>query len=276
MALPKQFDIYLGLTNQSAVENQFGGILPEPKVQAYVNSVGSKLAKISDDPSYPYQFKVLNSNIINAFALPGGPVFINNGLLKLLKNESQVAGVLGHELGHINGRHGIEQLQRIVGAELLLKAITGFLKKKEGKSMDEGEIEGINKLGEGVSTLINLGYSRSNEFEADAKGLKYIYNAGYNPLGMIEVLKLLKSMEARDPTKLEVWMSTHPATATRLNEIEELIKEKYPLALQMAKGEEMPSKPFYEKKGFRTVASIFPFATFGFIFYMLFLRKRKL
>jgi predicted Zn-dependent protease len=279
MALPKEIDIYIGLTNTDAVENEYGGVLPDTKLNAYVSSVGSKLARVSKDPSYPYQFKVLNSNVVNAFALPGGPVYINKGLLSLLKNESQVAGVLGHEIGHITNRHGIEQLERNIGGTVLLNAISGILKKKEGKSLTEDEINGLNKLGAGIVTLVNLGYSRDNEFEADASGLDYMYNAGYNPLGMTDVLKLLQSLEAREPTKFEVWMRTHPATSTRIKEVEDLIKKKYPLALSMTMGteehKEATKKPFYERPFVKTTITVLPFAFLGILLYQMFKAKKN-
>lgn len=275
--LPKEIDIYLGLTNKPAVEQEYGGVSTDTQLNAYVSSIGNKMAKVSEDPSYPYQFKVLNSEVINAFALPAGQIYINKGLLNLLKDESQIAGVLGHEIGHVTERHAIGGLEQSLGNEILIGGVSGILKKKEGKSLSQGEADSIAQIERGVFGLFSLGYSRSNEFEADSKGLKYMYKAGYNPLGMVGVMKVLQGMSGYE-NKLTEFFQTHPMTSTRLAEVEDEIKKKYPLALQMKTGAEelqkVTKKPFYENPTFRSIISVLPFVSLGLVTYFM-LKPKK-
>lgn len=274
--LPKEVDIYLGLTSQSLAEQQFGGVSPDTQSNAFVASIGHKLAKSSTDPNYPYSFKVLNSTDINAFALPGGSVSLLKGLLDILDNEDEVAAVLSHEIGHISERHGVSQMEKSYGNEVLLKAVEGMMKKKQGLSLDAGELDSLAKLERGIFELVSSGYSRDDEFEADAQGVRTLYRAGYNPMGMVSLLEKFQTLSGSNPTKWEVWLSTHPATTTRLKDVREEITKEFPQALTMGiTGQAKPQAPFYEKPAFRTVVSALPFVSLGLILYMMVNRKRS-
>lgn len=275
MALPKSVDIFLGFSNKGYYENEFGGISANANTNSYVNTIGKRLSTVSDDPSFPFSFKVLNSKDINAFALPGGPVYIHQGLIDTLSNDDEIAGVLAHEVGHITGRHGIEGLERGLGSGILLSAIDGYLNKNKGKSLSSNQIDSINKMTTGISGLVQLGYSRDNEYEADAKAVKYTKKAGFNPMGLIDVMQKFRDMEGRDPTKFEVFFSTHPSSKARLDEIRKLIGDNYPVETAKKPTTTMPTVPFYEKEGFRKVVSILPFVSLGIIAYLLLKPKFK-
>jgi len=156
-------------------------LYPDKKVQAYVNQVGQRLAKNSDRPNITYHFFVIDSPDINAFAAPGGYVYINRGLLAYLNNEAQLAAVLGHEIAHITARHGIRQKSAAVGAKTLTVMSTVLT-----RSGEVGEATGL------YATAAVKGYGRDMELEADGFGAKYLNASGYPASAMIDVVSILK------------------------------------------------------------------------------------
>lgn len=156
-------------------------LYPDKKVQAYVNQVGQKLAKNSDRPNIAYHFFVIDSPDINAFAAPGGYVYINRGLLAFLNNEAQLAAVLAHEIAHITARHGVRQKSAAVGAKTLTIMSTVLT-----RSGEVGEATGL------YATAAVKGYGRDMELEADGFGAKYLNASGYPASAMIDVVSILK------------------------------------------------------------------------------------
>ena len=209
---PEQ-EIALGLQTAPEMAQQYGGMYPDENYQAMVDNVGNKLvqASIAHETPYRYEFHLLRDpETINAFALPGGQVFITYGLFKQLETEDQLAGVLGHEIGHVLGRHSAERVEE---TEFWRTVSTGA---QVGADM------GNLVAGIGQNTLLKNG--RGDELESDDLGVKFMMMAGYDPEQMIQVMEILK--RAAGPSRLPEFQSTHPDPDNRIERIKESI-EKY-------------------------------------------------
>jgi predicted Zn-dependent protease len=195
---------------------EFGGEVDAQPLRAYVDGVGRTLVN-HIEPEYQdldWEFFVLDSEVINAFALPGGKVFITRGLLQHFDNEAEVAGVLGHEIGHVTARHVNERLSQAFIAQGLVDIVN---------QSTESELIalGANLAAETVM----LRYSRRDESEADRQGVKYMIAAGYDPRGMIQVLEVLQAADSagRPPE----FLSTHPYPESRIRDIQVLLEGRY-------------------------------------------------
>ncbi len=218
-------EIALGREAAPELEKEFGGPLKNLAVQAYVRTVGERVARSArhpDMPALPYRFTVLDSDSVNAFALPGGPVYVTRGLLEHLATEGQLAAVLGHEVAHVNARHGGEQIGRQMGLQVLIAAAQIALDRGEGGADKARHAETLGKV---IGSLVNLRYGRRMESEADHLGLDYMVAAGYHPREMVRLLKIFAEMGKRRPLE---FLNTHPNPDNRLGAVEEQISEKYP------------------------------------------------
>lgn len=205
-------EIAIGLQNAPAMAEQHGGLYPDQKLQSYIDMVGQKLvnSSMAKETPYKYEFHLLaDQNTINAFALPGGQIFITYALLSQLQNEDQVAGVLGHEIGHVLGRHSAE---RIAEHEFWKTISTGA-----SVGADMGGL--VNGIGQNIL----LGNGRDDELESDKLGVLFMINSGYNPEEMIGVMKILKA--AAGPNRTPEFQSTHPDPENRIEKIKEAIRE---------------------------------------------------
>ena len=181
-------------------------------VQAYVASLGRQLAAHAGGPAYPYSFSVANYREINAFALPGGPVWVNRGALQAAGNESQIAGVLAHEIAHIAQRHAADQISKGVIANGLLGLLGAVLGNSGGARTAEA----------GAQVLAGsylMKFSRDDEREADRVGVQIMTRAGWDPRGMLEFMQVLRSRAGRDPSSVEIFLSTHPSPADRVQRL---------------------------------------------------------
>jgi len=204
-------EIAIGLQSAPQMAQQHGGLYPDEKLQSYIDMVGKKLVNSSMAKETPYQYEfhlLADPNTINAFALPGGQIFITYALLSKLENEDQVAGVLGHEIGHVLGRHSAE---RIAEHEFWKTISTGA-----SVGADAGSI--VNSIGQNVL----LGNGRDDELESDKLGVLFMINSGYNPEEMIGVMKILKT--AAGPNRTPEFQSTHPDPENRIEKIKEAIR----------------------------------------------------
>ncbi|TSE07450.1 MULTISPECIES: M48 family metalloprotease [Aquimarina] len=205
-------EISIGLQSAPQMTQQHGGLYPDQKLQSYIDMIGNKLVNSSMAKQTPYQYEfhlLADPNTINAFALPGGQIFITYALLSKLENEDQVAGVLGHEIGHVLGRHSAE---RIAEHEFWKTISTGA-----SVGADAGGI--VNSIGQNVL----LGNGRDDELESDKLGVLFMINSGYNPEEMIGVMKILKA--AAGPNRTPEFQSTHPDPDNRVEKIREAILE---------------------------------------------------
>ena len=179
-------------------------------LNGYLNRVGTNLARTSHRPHMPYSFQGVNANYVNAYAFPGGTIATTRGILVELDNEAELAGLLGHEIGHVNARHTAQRMSQ----SMLIGALGAGVGLALGS--DSGE------LGAVTGTLLGLGsglllahYSRDNEREADRLGMEYMVRAGHNPQGMVGLMDLLRSKSRHTPSALETMFSTHPMSDER-------------------------------------------------------------
>ncbi|WP_432796996.1 M48 family metalloprotease [Poriferisphaera sp. WC338] len=211
------------LGNKAAPEflQEFGGPIPSQHIQTYVSDLGHKLAAVSENPELEWEFKVANSEVINAFALPGGKVFVTRGLLSKLDNEAQLAGILGHEVGHVTARHIND---RILQSQIVTGLGIGIAIAGEAADEDWLKALGIGtSVGGGVALLA---FSRNHELESDRLGLRYMTKLGYNPEAQVQVMEIFKREEAGGGS-IE-FLSTHPVPETRIKELQAYIQKKYP------------------------------------------------
>jgi predicted Zn-dependent protease len=199
-----------------------------PKLQAYVDDVGQRLAKQSHRPGLTWTFTVLDSPEINAFALPGGYVYVTRGIMAFLDSEAELAGVMGHEIGHVAARHGAQRATRRQSAGIGVIAATVL-----GAVLEVGGVSGAtniaSQLSQGAAAGYVASYSRDQESQADELGAEYLARNHYDPRNMIDVIQALKSQEqfAVDNAKAEGkpapsgsnWLSSHPANDKRLADI---------------------------------------------------------
>ncbi|ACI21543.1 M48 family metalloprotease [Thermodesulfovibrio yellowstonii] len=187
----------------------------------YINSIGKVIALHSEKPFTfgGYHFALLNSNEINAFACPGGIVFLTKGMLKLAKSEDELAAIIAHEIAHVNHRDGINSIKQARWTEAL--TIIGTTAAKQYGDEDLLKLVNIfeNSIDDILKTLIVNGYSKTQEYAADEKALQYLAKAGYNPYALLNVLERL-----RQSTKSEGGiLNTHPDTTDRINNLKDKI-----------------------------------------------------
>ncbi len=212
-------EIALGKQLASEVERQ-AKIINDPVIAEYVNRVGQNLVRNSD-AKVPFTIKVIDSEEVNAFALPGGFFFVNSGLILKADNEAELAGVMAHEIGHVAARHGTRQATRGEIAQLGMIPLI-FMGGWTGYGIYQA-----------ASVLVPVGFlkfSRAFESEADMLGLEYMYKAGYDPTAFVDFFEKIETLEKRKPGTMAKVFSTHPMTDDRIRaaqkNIQELLKAK--------------------------------------------------
>lgn len=216
--LSMQQEVQMGLASKDEIVSQFDGPVADQQLQAYLTELGQRLSQVTEgqSPTLPWSFTLLNSEVPNAFALPGGQVFITRGLAKRLSNEAQLAGVVGHEIGHVTARHGGERISKQIGFEVVVKGL--------GAGTGSRELE---ELSGQVAQITLLAYSREQEHESDSLGLRYMSKLGYNPIGQVQVMEMFATMQARGGTRCAEWTSTHPDPASRVQRLRDEISRSY-------------------------------------------------
>jgi predicted Zn-dependent protease len=222
--LTPQQEVVIGRQSAPEMAAQHGNLYPDRTLQDYIDQVGNRVIQSSaaKNSEYPFEFHLLrDSQTINAFALPGGQVFITAALLSKLNSESQLAGVLGHEVGHVIGRHGAEHLakQQLGGALVNAVGIAASDSPGSGRS--------AAVLAQAVNQMVNLKYGREDELESDRLGFEFMTEAGYNPIGIIELMKILDSARGGAGGQPE-FMSTHPDPGNRVEQLTSIINQEYP------------------------------------------------
>ncbi|WP_422926357.1 M48 family metalloprotease [Singulisphaera sp. PoT] len=216
----------LGLQAAPDMARQMGGAVDRDDPRArLVAATGARLIDASDASRSPYvgnyHFILLRDpETINAFALPGGQVFITLGLLNKLTNEAQLAGVLGHEIGHVVNRHSAQQMAKGRLGQLLTMAVGVGASDRDDGGRNAQIVAAM------VNQVTQLRFSREDESEADRYGLRYMAQAGFNPSAMLEVMKILK--EAAKGSHQPEILATHPLPETRLEEIKAILDRTYP------------------------------------------------
>jgi len=222
--LTHQQEIVIGQQSAPKMAAQHGDLYPNRALQDYVDQVGNQVVQSSaaSNSPYPFEFHLLRDPAtVNAFALPGGQVFITAALLNRLDSEAQLAGVLGHEVGHVIGRHGAEHLAKQQLGSALVNAVGIAASDRPGS----GRQAAI--LAQAVNQMVNLKYGREDELESDLLGFQFMTAAGYNPVGIVELMRILDSARGGAGKQPE-FMSTHPDPGNRIEQLVSIINQEYP------------------------------------------------
>jgi beta-barrel assembly-enhancing protease len=224
-------EIALGMNSAPRMEAEFGGESSNEKHRQLVEQIGARIVaglpkearKPDGSQSYPFQYHVLaDPKTVNAFALPGGQIFITEALVSRLETEGQLAGVLGHETGHVLARHSAAQMakgelmQRLVGA-----ATVAASNLRDGGQMAQA-------ASAMVANMLTLKYSRNDELQADQLGLKFMYLAGYDPRSMINVMEILEQASGGRGSQRPEFSSTHPNPGHRIERIQDELHAMFP------------------------------------------------
>jgi predicted Zn-dependent protease len=214
----------LGLQAAPEMAAQFGGLYPNEQVQAQIDAIGQKLVGESEAGATDYQFDfhvLADTSTINAFALPGGQIFITAGLLEIMETEGEVAGVLAHEIVHVVGRHSSEQIAKAQLTEGLAGAAAAVLYDPENP-----QSSGAAQLAMVVGQLVTMKYGRDDELQSDRVGVRLMADAGYDPRSMASVMQ--KLADANQGPRPPEFMSTHPDPGNRIEQINAAIAEEFP------------------------------------------------
>jgi predicted Zn-dependent protease len=216
VGLTENQEIALGLQSEPEMIRQYGGLMPDQQVQDAIDSLGLELVQesMAAGTNWQFDFHVLDDpDTVNAFALPGGPVFITSGLLSRLETEGQAAGVLGHEIGHVLARHSAQQIAKSDLTDGLLGAVMVA-------SENSAQTAAI------IAQLVNMRYGREDELESDRLGVRIMSGAGYDPRSLIGVMEILA--QASGGAQQPEFFSTHPNPENRIQQIQAAIQAEFP------------------------------------------------
>src|SRR5688572_2056630 len=218
IAMTAEQEIALGKRSAPEMAAQLGGLSRNEQAARVVKAVGDRLVarSVAAKSPYQYSFHVLGDpRTVNAFALPGGPIFITEGLLRLLKTEGEVAAVIGHEIGHVIARHSAEHLAK----QQLTQGLVGAV------AVGSGDWNAA-QMAQVVGSMINMKYGREDELESDTLGVRIMAEAGYDPRAMLRVMEVLAS--ASSGSRQPEFMSTHPNPGNRTERIKAEISKRFP------------------------------------------------
>jgi predicted Zn-dependent protease len=209
-------EIAMGRESDAQVRAEMG-VYNNAELSTYVSEIGLRLAKLSERPTLPWQFTVVDQPAINAFALPGGFIYITRGILPFLDDEAELAGVLGHEIGHVTARHSVRQYTRTVGGVVALGALGVFVPAARP----------FGQISEQALGLLFLKYGRNDELQADQLGARYEASGGWDPAGVPGMLSTLGLLDeaSGDRKGIPNWLSTHPEPLARVAEIKPTVSE---------------------------------------------------
>jgi predicted Zn-dependent protease len=224
MLFPESHDTRIGKTYAPEIEKQMGGRIEDQTLQTYIDNIGQKIARVSHYRNFEYHFTAVNSKTVNAFAMPGGYIFITKGMLKNLQTEAQLAAILAHETVHVVARHSSAAASAQIGTDILLSAV-----------ITDETSQHLTTVTELARSLIDLKYNRDDEYQSDLAGLDYMVAAGYDPYGMVETMAILEQQQKSVPIE---FLSTHPSPQNRQDDIREKIQFKYPDVTSLKVGKE--------------------------------------
>ena len=211
----------------------------DPEIVRYINVLGDSIARVVDDRSLTWRFNVVDQPEINAFAVPGGHIYVNRGLIERTTNMSELAGVLGHEIAHVTQRHSMKQMAAAQRANYGLSI---------GCILAPSFCQGL--AGTGVSVLAQAGFakfSRDDETESDRFGVKYVTRAGIDPRGMPSMFRILLRERERNPGSVEAWFASHPIEESRIRTTEEEIDRIDPVVLRSLTRDSRSFQTFKER-----------------------------
>lgn len=215
MLVSENQEVQMGLDADPQITASYG-LVDDPELQEYVSELGLRIAEVSERPQLPWSFKVVDDPIVNAFALPGGFIYVTRGILAHFNTEAELAGVLGHEVGHVTARHGASQMSRQQFQQLALVGGMVFSER----------VRDYGGLIMGGLQIMNLSYSRGDESESDRLGLRYIDRLGYDADAMVGVFQMLAvAGGGGGGQRLPEWQLTHPYPENRESDIRAQIAE---------------------------------------------------
>lgn len=208
--ISQQQEIQIGRQAAKEIEAEVG-VSSDAAMAARVTRLGRRVATVSDRRDLPYTFKVLKSKEVNAVALPGGPIYATEGLLRFVRSDSELAFVLAHEVGHIAGKHHVAMIEREIALGVISRVLLG------GSSVEQ--------LADVARGLLSRGFSRENELDADHRGVRYTHAAKFDASHGLRFLERLRVMEGRDPGQVEVLLRTHPGLGDRARRVRDQLRE---------------------------------------------------
>ena len=219
-----QQEVQLGADYASQINREMP-LISDPEVNRYINLLGDSLARVADDRSLQWHFYVVDQQEINAFAVPGGYVYVNRGLIEKAENMSQLAGVMGHEIGHVVKRHSVKQMQKSEGANIGATAICVFAPSVCNSGLGSAAIQ-VGAAGTFAK------FSRNDEAEADQEGIIFTVRAGIDPRGIPAMFNILLQERKTNPGPVEVFMASHPLEEDRVTATNASIRKIDPAILQ--------------------------------------------
>jgi predicted Zn-dependent protease len=212
--ISEEQEIAMGKEADGQISQQLG-LYPDEELQRYVQDLGSDLAARSERPNLPWTFRVVDDEVVNAFALPGGFIYITRGIMSHLGAEAELVGILGHEIGHVTARDSVNQMSKGMLAQIGLGV----------GSILSPELASLSGLAQNAMSLLFLKYSRDDERHADESAFRYTGRAGYDPRGLVEVFELLERVGARsEGGGVPSWLATHPQPERRREEAEKVVQ----------------------------------------------------
>jgi predicted Zn-dependent protease len=221
-AISTQQEVQMGTEYAQQINSQLP-IVQDPEVVRYINLLGDSIAKLADERNLDWQFFVVNAAEVNAFAVPGGYIYVNRGLIDRAQRLDQLAGVLGHEIGHVVRRHSVEQMEKAQGANIgvtLACVLTSVCNNQAAAAA-------INVGGGALFAK----FSRDAENEADVEGVKNVVRAGIDPRGIPAMFRILLEERSRSGSGVDSWFATHPLEEDRIKETEAVIAKINPAIL---------------------------------------------
>ena len=208
-------EVQLGQEMDAQVRNEMG-LYDDPALQRYVQDIGLRLARTSERPNLPWHFAVVDEPAINAFALPGGYIYLTRGILPFLHYEAQLAGVLGHEIGHVTARHAAQQYTKATTAGIGVTLLSIFVP----------EARPFQNITETALGVLFLKHGRDDELQADGLGVQYASRSGWDPSGVAGMLTTLARLDEASGSRRGVpnWLTTHPAPADRVQKVQAAIQ----------------------------------------------------
>jgi beta-barrel assembly-enhancing protease len=214
-AISQQQELEMGAQYAAEINRQLP-LVTDGSANSYINQIGDQIAR-SGRRGINYTFYIVNSDVVNAFAVPGGYIYVNRGLIERTRNLSELAGVLAHEIGHVEHRHGAEQMERMQRASLGVNLAYILLGRQPGGL----ESTAVNAAG----TAFMASHSREAENEADVSAIPMLLAARINPNGMVTMFQLLIDQQRRSPSTFAQWFSTHPTTQDRIANTQRMIAQ---------------------------------------------------
>jgi len=216
-------EVQMGNQYAQQIEQQLP-MVRDPEIVRYINVLGDSIARVVDERNLTWRFNVVDQDEINAFAVPGGHIYVNRGLIERTTNMSELAGVLGHEIAHVTQRHSMKQMAAAQRANLGLTGLCIF-----APSMCQGVAGTAVQLGASAGFAK---FSRDDETESDRFGVKYVTRAGIDPRGMPSMFRILLRERERNPSSVEAWFASHPIEESRIRTTETEIEKIDPIVLR--------------------------------------------